>query len=92
MTKGFEYSINKILYVLTTVHEKSVVLHIVDEAGTERGFFMPEKYAEIIRTNFGDADDINCHELFLAFKGFSDEDKKINATFEIVYKGAAQHY
>lgn len=90
MVKGREYAINNIVYVATSVHEKSVILHI-DDAGAERGFFLPDKYADAIRNHYEDPKEINCFELYLEFKGFTDEEKKINPMFEIIYKGSAQH-
>lgn len=90
MTSGCEYEINRFVYVKTGVHEKSVVVHI-NVLGVERGFFLPDKYAETIRSNYDDPSAINCYQLFLAFKGYGDVVKKVNPNFEIVYKGAAQH-
>lgn len=80
----------EVMYISTSVHEQSVLMHIEDGRGL-RGFFLPEKYSTTIRENFADAKDINCYELYLLFKGFGDEEKNLNPLFEIIYKGDAQH-
>lgn len=90
-TKGMEYAINKMLYVHTPVHHQSVVLHILDGEGIERCFFIPDRYADTFRRNFNDENDFNCHEAFLRFEGFENEELKVNPTFKVVYKGQAQH-
>lgn len=46
---AYEYGISKVLYVSTPIHEKSVVLRIIDEAGEERSMFAPKKG---MQTNF----------------------------------------
>ncbi|KAG4068839.1 hypothetical protein HA402_012965 [Bradysia odoriphaga] len=89
--KDGQYEIEKILYVSTPVHDRSVVMYIRDTGKILRSFFTPEKYAETFRKNFEDPSTINCYELYLQFNGFKDEDKKIHPQFEIVYKGQAQH-
>lgn len=88
--KGGQYEIVKILYVSTKVHEKSVILQIRDDEGKTRSFFAPDKYADCFRNNYKDPEEINCFQLYLQFDGFSDEAKKINPLFQIIYKGEAQ--
>lgn len=77
------------LYVATPVHEKSVVLRIIDEAGEQRSLFTPEKYADKIRINYENSEDIICHQLCLQFMGFQDETKKFNPILKIDYKSEA---
>lgn len=71
-------------------YSQSVVLRIEVEAEL-RIFFLPKRFADKFRANFGDGKEVNCYELFLIFNGFEDEINKRIPMMEIVYKRAAQH-
>lgn len=79
------------LYVKTSVHEKSVVLRIEDEQNIIKSFFLPEKLAKVVRNNFEEPSEMNLSDLFLKFNGYGDEQKKLLPALDFVYDGNAQH-
>lgn len=89
--KGVQYKISEVVFIATQVHDKSVVMRILDDQNNLRSYFLPEKHAEKFRQHFEDPTEINCYELYLKFNGFKDEVKKMQPLIEIIYLGEAQH-
>lgn len=78
------------IYIPTQYHIKTVVLRIQDDKGVTRGFFLPEMYAEKMRTTFNEPEEFSCFNMFLKLISFKDTENKKVPILEILYNGSAQ--
>lgn len=89
---GHQYRIQEVVYIKTHYNDKTVVARVLDVHEHPRSYFLPSIYAAIFTSHFEKAEDINCHELHLVFKGFEDTTKNQCPLLEFQYMGNAQHY